>query len=141
MAEHTPSGPETLVVTEQQRRLLVVDDQKGVTKIVRTVAADLGYDVREVNDPNAATEAFTNFKPHALMLDLIMPEKDGLDILNEVLVVDPDVQVVLTSGYGETYLKLGEGVSKFHRDGGVRILRKPFRGDALRTLLRELQSV
>jgi DNA-binding NtrC family response regulator len=126
--------------TETARRLLVVDDQRGITKVIRTIATSLGFEVREINDPQAATEAFSEFRPHVLVLDLIMPEKDGLDVLNEVLVIDPKIEVVLTSGYGDTFLRLGDSVSKFHRDAGVRILRKPFRADALHELLKELKG-
>lgn len=119
-------------------KLMVVDDQAGITRIVSRAAADLGFDTKEVNDANLATEAFIAFKPDILVLDLIMPGKDGLDILNEVLVVDPALKLVLISGHGETYLRLGRAVSKFHRESDVHTLQKPFRADALRDVLAKL---
>jgi hypothetical protein len=54
--------------------------------------------------------------------------KDGLDVLNEVLVIDPPMRLVLISGHGDSDLRLGEPLTRFHRDGGAEILRKPFRG-------------
>jgi len=124
--------------TTELRRLLVVDDQKGITKIVRAIAGDLGYEVMEINDAALAAEAFAAFKPDTLVLDIIMPETDGLDVLNEVLVIDPSVKVVLISGYGDTFLRLGRSVSDFHGNSTARVLRKPFRADELRALLMEI---
>src|ERR1700733_12526593 len=60
-----------------QRRLLVVDDQVSLTKIVGTIAASMGLDVRVVNDPLEALDAFLEYRPDVLLLDMIMPEKDG----------------------------------------------------------------
>ena len=82
-------------------------------------------------------DAFLQFRPDVLMLDLIMPKVDGIDVLNEVLMVDPDVRVVLVSGFGDSYLRLGQSLSAFHRSGRVRTLRKPFRNAELRELLME----
>ena len=45
---------------------------------------------------------------------MIMPEKDGIDVLNEILLTGIPVKVVLTSGYSDSYLRLAEGVAKFH---------------------------
>lgn len=119
-------------------KLLIVDDDCGMAKVIATTARGLGFVTREVNDAQRAAQAFIAFQPDVLVLDLIMPEKDGLDVLNEVLVIDPTVRLVLISGYGDSYLRLGEAVSKFHRDRGAEILHKPFRAEALRELLRRM---
>ena len=75
-----------------------------------------------------------------LMLDMIMPEKDGIDVLNEVLLTGIPVKVVLTSGFSESYLRLAEGVARFHDNPNVSVLRKPFRREELMQLLRELTA-
>jgi hypothetical protein len=85
-----------------------------------------------VNDAWLATAAVIEFRPDGLVLDLIMPEKDGPDMLNEVLVINPSVRLVLSSGFGDSHLRLGDARSKFHRDNGAEILRKPFLVAALR---------
>ncbi|MGE0224067.1 MAG: response regulator [Acetobacteraceae bacterium] len=128
-------------MSSRNHRLLVVDDQKGMTRVICAAAASLGFVTREVNDPHRATQAFLEFRPDLLVLDLIMPEKDGIDVLNEVLLIDPGVRLILISGYGETYLRLGEAVSKFHRPDAIEVLRKPFRIDALRDALRRMIKV
>jgi CheY-like chemotaxis protein len=69
---------------------------------------------------------------------MIMPEKDGIEVLNEVLLTGIPVKVVVTSGFSDSYLRLAEGVAKFHDNPNVSILRKPFRRDELVELLRRL---
>jgi CheY-like chemotaxis protein len=74
------------------------------------------------------------------MIDMIMPEKDGIDVLNEVLLTGIPVKVVLTSGFSESYLRLAEGVAKFHDNPNVSTLRKPFRREELVQLLTRLMA-
>jgi two-component system, OmpR family, response regulator MtrA len=120
-----------------QKRLLVVDDQVSLTKIVGTIAASMGLDVRVVNDPHKALDAFLEYRPDILLLDMIMPEKDGVDVLHEILLTGIDTAIIVTSGFTASYSQLAAGVAKFHDKGPVRMLRKPFRRDQLIALLRE----
>jgi len=122
------------------KKLLVIDDQTGITKVVELIARQLGLDVRSVNSLAQATETFIEFKPDVLMLDMIMPEKDGIDVLNEVLLTGIPVKVVLTSGFSDSYLRLAEGVAKFHDHPNVSVLRKPFRREEVMKLLSDLTA-
>ena len=120
--------------------LLVIDDQTGITKVVEMIARQLGLNARSLNSSAQATETFIAVKPDILMIDMIMPEKDGIDVLNEVLLTGIPVKVVLTSGFSESYLRLAEAVAKFHDNPNISILRKPFRREELMQLLRELMA-
>jgi CheY-like chemotaxis protein len=122
------------------KKLLVIDDQTGITKVVELIARQLGLDVRSLNSSAQATETFIAFRPDVLFLDMIMPEKDGIDVLNEILLTGIPVKVVLTSGYSDSYLRLAEGVAKFHDNPNVSVLRKPFRREELMKLLSELTT-
>ena len=122
------------------KKLLVIDDQAGITKVVEMIARQLGITTRTLNNSSQATETFIAFKPDILILDMIMPEKDGIDVLNEVLLTGIPVKVVLTSGFSDSYLRLAEGVAKFHENPDVSVLRKPFRRDELVELLQRLSS-
>ena len=122
------------------KKLLVIDDQSGITKVVEMIARQLGLQTRALNSSAEATETFIAFQPDVLMLDMIMPEKDGIDVLNEILLTGIPVKVVLTSGFSDSYLRLAEGVARFHENPNVSILRKPFRRDELVKLLSELTA-
>jgi two-component system, OmpR family, response regulator MtrA len=122
------------------KKLLVIDDQTGITKVVELIARQIGLTARTLNSSSEATEVFIAFKPDVVILDMIMPEKDGIDVLNEILLTGIPVKVVLTSGFSDSYLRLAEGVAKFHDKENVSILRKPFRREELVKLLTELTA-
>ena len=109
------------------KKLLVIDDQTGITKVVELIARQLGLNAKSLNSSSNATEVFIAFKPDVVMLDMIMPEKDGIDVLNEILLTGIPVKVILTSGFSDSYLRLAEGVARFHDNEHVSVLRKPFR--------------
>jgi len=105
---------------------------------VSLIASKAGFDTRSVTISAEATETFIDFKPDVVILDMIMPEKDGIDVLNEILLTGIPSRFILTSGFGDGYLRLAEGVAKFHDAGRVSILRKPFRRQELTELLESL---
>ena len=112
-------------------KLLIVDDQAGITKVVSLIASQAGFETRAVTSSADATETFIDFRPDVVILDMIMPEKDGIDVLNEILLTGIPARFILTSGFGDGYLRLAEGVAKFHDANRVSILRKPFRREEL----------
>jgi CheY-like chemotaxis protein len=74
------------------------------------------------------------------MLDMIIPEKDGIDLLNEILLTGIPVKIVLTSDFSASHLRLAEGVAKFYDNENVSLLRKPFRREPLITLVQGLPA-
>ena len=138
--ESNSSDPGTLEAL--QGKLLVIDDQVGVTKAINLVASDLGLDVKVLTNPARAIDVFIGFRPDIVILDIVMPEKDGIDVLNELLMTGIRTQMVLMTGFGAAFLRLAEGVAKFHGAGRVASLRKPFRRDELvATLQQAAQAV
>jgi DNA-binding response OmpR family regulator len=118
-----------------ERRLLVVDDQDSITKVVAKIASQLGYQVRSINDPNAAFDEFETFKPDVLIIDLVMPELDGIDILHRILALGTTARIIVMSGFGKSYLRLGKEVAAFHDHADITTLAKPFRKADLVALL------
>jgi len=120
------------------KKILIIDDQTGITTVVGLIVKQLGLEFRAVNSPLKATEEFISFQPDILILDMIMPEKDGIDVLNEILLTGIPAKIVLTSGYSDAYLRLAEGVAKFYDTEQVSVLKKPFRRAELVKLLTDL---
>jgi two-component system response regulator MtrA len=117
------------------KKLLMIDDQAGITRVVELIARQLGIEFRAVNSSLAATEAFIDYRPDVVILDMIMPEKDGIDVLNEILCIDTSARIVLTSGFGEGFLRLAKGVAVLHDAERISVLQKPFRRNELVRLL------
>jgi len=65
-------------------RILVVDDEPKVLSIVRSYLQKEGYQVTEAQDGKRALETFRREKPDLMILDIMMPEMDGLDVLRAI---------------------------------------------------------
>jgi DNA-binding response OmpR family regulator len=109
------------------KKLLIVDDDVGLAKVYARIGAGLGFEVKVVNDSRQATDAFLTFHPDLAVLDLMMPEKDGIDVLNEILLADTRAHVIVTSGFGDGMLRLAKSVAAFHASERVSVLKKPLR--------------
>jgi len=118
------------------RRLLVVDDDVGLAKIYARIGTEEGFDVRVVNDPLQATDVFLTFKPDVVIVDVIMPEKDGIDVLNEFLLIGGETRFIVLSAHGAGALRLAESLGKFHGSDRLSVASKPIRRAALVALLR-----
>jgi two-component system nitrogen regulation response regulator NtrX len=82
------------------RRVLVIDDEKGIREALRQV---LEYEAIEVQTAPSGSEAlklYPEFRPHLVFLDVKMQGMDGLAVLKELKRLDPQAQVVMISGHG-----------------------------------------
>jgi two-component system chemotaxis response regulator CheY len=90
-------------------RILVIDDESMVRTFLRDVLEGAGHEVREGANGDEAVAAFGDFKPEILIVDLIMPEQDGLYAIREIRRSMPETKVIAISGMhslaGFDYLK------------------------------------
>ncbi|HEX9580133.1 MAG TPA: sigma-54 dependent transcriptional regulator [Gemmatimonadales bacterium] len=82
------------------RRVLVVDDEKGVREALRQLLEYEGADVRTVASGAEALGAYHEFHPHLVLLDVKMAGMDGLETLVKIREHDPRAHVVMISGHG-----------------------------------------
>ena len=122
-------------------RLLIVDDEIAITEAVGTIAMGLGVECRALNTSLTAADVFRDYRPHMVILDIMMPGKDGIDVLNDIVNTGIPTQIVLTSGVSEGYLRFGQAIAGFHGLGPVRILKKPFRHSELVALLSNIAEL
>ena len=114
----------------QQVRVLVVDDDKAICEFMETFLTADGFEVTTLNDPLAVEETVRAGGFHLLVLDLMMPKMDGVEVLERVRRVDKDVAVVIFTGYPS----LDTAVQSMKLDA-VDYLKKPFNPDEFRTVL------
>jgi two-component system KDP operon response regulator KdpE len=62
------------------RRILVVDDEPQITRVLRTTLSNQGYDIRVANDGETALEIMKDWTPDLVITDLSMPNMDGLEL-------------------------------------------------------------
>lgn len=86
-----------------QKTILVVDDEDGVRESVREVLADEGYRVLDTADGSRVLEMIKAERPELVLLDIWMPQVDGIGLLKEIKSQEPDLNVVMVSGHGNIH--------------------------------------
>ena len=114
--------PEVLL----QKTILIVDDEDGVRESVREVLSDEGYRVIDTADGTRVLEMIREEKPELVLLDIWMPQVDGIGLLKEIKSQEPDLNVVMVSGHGNIHTAVT--ATKF---GAFDFIEKPVSLDGL----------
>ncbi len=86
------------MTTEEKRaKVLVVDDDEGVTSVVERALRREGYDIAIANDADGAVETVKTFHPDVLVLDILMPGTDGLTLCRRMRADLPDVGILMVT--------------------------------------------
>jgi DNA-binding NtrC family response regulator len=123
-----------------RQRILVADDEANILRVLSTMLARGGYEVRTAPDGEAALSEFRRTSFDAVVTDLKMPRMDGMTLLREIVKTDPDVPVIIITAHGTVdtaveALKTGafDYVTKpFDRDELGAVIGKALRTRALR---------
>jgi two-component system KDP operon response regulator KdpE len=86
-------------------RILVVDDEAQLTKVLRTGLKSRGYDVRVAADGLAGYEVFNDWHPNLVITDLAMPNMDGLELCRRLRALS-QVPIIVLSAKGEEKTKI-----------------------------------
>src|SRR6476646_5612926 len=89
----------------EKPRILVVDDEPQLTRVLRTGLTSRGYDVRAAADGLAGFETFNDWHPDLLITDLAMPVVDGLELCRRVRAIS-QVPIIVLSAKGEEKTKV-----------------------------------
>ena len=81
-------------------RILVVDDEPDIRRLVQEILEDEQYRVVTAKDAASAREAYSNERPDLVLLDIWMPDTDGISLLKEWSRAGALVPVVIMSGHG-----------------------------------------
>jgi CheY-like chemotaxis protein len=118
-----------------QRRLLVVDDEPDFAQFVSNAAGELGYETRICTHPKEFRRIYADFAPTHIVLDVVMPEIDGIEIMQWLAGQGSTAKVVVTTGYNPQYAKMAGLVGTDRGLEPAKILTKPVRLAALRAAL------
>ena len=86
-------------------KILVVDDDENICELLRLYLEKDGYDVQIALDGEAALEKFRHYNPDLILLDIMMPKKDGMHVLQEIRKTS-DVPVIMITAKAESFDKL-----------------------------------
>lgn len=89
----------------EHKRILVVDDEPQITRVLRHSLAAHGYDVRTAADGESALDTLKDFRPDLVITDLQMPEMSGLDLCREIRALS-QIPILVLSVKGEERTKV-----------------------------------
>ncbi len=117
-------------------RLLIVEDDPHVAKIMRLIAQSSGLDIRSATDAAEFFRVAAEWEPTHIALDLIIPDTDSEQVLVEMARRGCSAKIIITSGVGERVLEAARRTAIRHGLNIIGVLAKPFSTAALRDLLR-----
>ncbi|MEW6273613.1 MAG: sigma-54 dependent transcriptional regulator [Bacillota bacterium] len=106
--------------------VLVIDDEESVTEFLREVLEDAGYQVETATDGYRALELVQDYSFDAILLDIRMPELDGLQVMERIQQIDGALPVILMTAFGTTEMAI-----QAMKAGAFDYIVKPFNLDEL----------
>ena len=117
-------------------RILAIDDDNSIRKLLCLVLKDAGYEVSEASNGRIALEMQRESPAELIITDIFMPEKEGTEFIMDMSVEFPKVKVIAMSGGGNIegvdFLNLAENL------GALKTFRKPFKQVDLLAAVEEL---
>lgn len=107
------------------KKILLVDDAAFMRMMLKDTLKKNGYEnIIEAADGEIAVQQFKQEKPDLVIMDITMPNKNGLEALKEIKALDPNANVVMCSAMGQESM-----VVDAIKSGAKDFIVKPFKGD------------
>ena len=116
----------------EKLHILVVDDKKIIGDLFDFTLGYSGHHIKCIYDPMEAMDALRKENFDMVFLDIIMPGKDGVQLLEEIKAVFPALPVVIMTGYS-----VEEKRNKAQELGAVTCLKKPFEMEDVRKVVKQ----
>jgi DNA-binding response OmpR family regulator len=120
------------------KTILVIEDNVNMMNMMRDLLSRSGYHVLAAVDGVAGMKVYGKAKPDLVITDIIMPDKEGLEVIMDLVKEQPRPKIIAMSGGGmmdpRTYLSLADKL------GADEVIQKPFRPAELLALIEKLFS-
>jgi len=113
--------------------VLIVDDQKGVRRLLEELFRRDGWQVKVAGDGIEAMDAVEEIIPDLVLMDVKMPNMNGLEATHAIMARNPSIPIIMMTAYGEI-----EVVRQALEAGVKRCISKPFDIVTLRDMVNEL---
>lgn len=113
--------------TPPSLRLVVIDDDPKNLKFVNFILANAGLEIHTASEPQEGLDLIRRLRPQIVLMDLVMPGVQGMELLQKIVEFDPGIDVILMTGYYSTESAV-EAVQK----GAADYFPKPFSPEKLR---------
>ena len=120
------------------KKILVIDDDHLIRKSVCKVLQLEPYDVHAVSCGSSALKYLEQEKVDIVITDIYMPEKDGFEIIDELLKKFPEIKIIAMTGGFDRLFDPGTALDVAERSGAHYVIKKPCRG---KEILKAVESV
>jgi signal transduction histidine kinase len=114
-----------------KEKILLVDDEEGIRKVLAISLADEGYEVLTAEHAEEALKVFGEALPRLVLTDIKMPGMDGVELLQRIKELNPDAEVIMMTGHGDLDLAI-----KSLQFEAADFITKPINDDALEIALK-----
>lgn len=87
-------------------RILVVEDDRSISRLLELELTHAGYQVKVAKDGDEALNFYENFKPDVILLDIMLPVRDGFEVAQAIREFDKDVGIIMLTARGELESKV-----------------------------------
>lgn len=119
----------------EQRHLVVIDDDPGTGRLFRRIAEGEGYEVHLAPSALEARAVLAEVRPDVIILDMVMPDMDGIEMVRWLGDQGYAAGLILVSGFAATYMKAAATLARARGMEEVRILEKPVSVEELRNAI------
>ncbi len=115
--------------------VLIVDDRKDVAATMADLCRAFGFAAEVGEDGIGMLALLERHRPAAVIVDVMMPDQDGYEALKEVARFDQALPVLLVTGHGDDWLRIGQTLGRAQGLSAVQTAAKPVRAPVLRAFL------
>ena len=108
------------------KKIMIIDDEEGLCRMMAAVLMDDGYAVRSFNNPQEAIDLFRPNIWDLVISDIKMPGINGLEVLQKIKAIEPDIPVIVITAFATVEMSI-----QALRKGAYDMLTKPFEPDEL----------
>ena len=116
-------------------KILIVDDDLEIHEMLEVFFQSLGHEPAKAATADEALKQVVVYEPDVVFLDIMLPDRSGIDVLKEIREINKKIPVVMITGY-----KDAERVIEAFRYGAMDCLLKPFNFDYMKNLLIQIKS-
>lgn len=117
-------------------KILLVDDSAFMRSMIKRILETGGHELREASNADEAIASFDEFRPEVVFLDIVMPGRNGIEVLREIKAKEAGARVVMCTSVGGQEKIIAECVDA----GATDFITKPFTPEEITNVVDRLRQ-
>lgn len=108
------------------KKLLLINDRRGIARTIESVAPELGFEIITLGDVAHTAARVAEVAPDVVILDLAIPADEMIELLRSVVQTGTDAKILIAARADDPATRVAEGMARFHAGDRLGFLRRPF---------------